>query len=435
MDLVIARGAHAPEGVLEAPPDKSISHRALIGALLVPGETELVGVSEAADVRATREAIVALGAEVAEVARGRLLVRSAGLGHLAEPADVIDVGNSGTLARLGLGVATLVPGQCVLTGDDSVRRRPMDRVLGPLRSLGAVVAGREGDRFLPAVVRGSRLRAGTVPLAVASAQVKSALLLAGLGASGPVAVIEPQPTRPHTEELLAALGVAVEVEPREGLGQLVRVEPSVPRSPGRIDVAGDPSAAAFFVVGAAADPGARLEVRGAYLGPTRTGYLEVLARMGARIDRVGRDTLLVHGARLEATDIGPEEVPSLVDEVPVLGVAFALARGTSRLRGAGELRVKESDRIETTASLLRALGARVRTVPDGFDVVGPARPPERILVASERDHRIAMSAAIAAAVLGAELVVTDAEWIRTSYPGFVEDFARLCGADVVGWGP
>lgn len=429
MDLVIRPGAHAPSGVLEPPPDKSISHRALLGALLARGTTIVEGLSRALDVTATLEAIRAFGAVVSERANGTLEIDGPGIEGLVEPEGVIDVGNSGTLARLGLGVATLVPGLVVIDGDASVRRRPMARVIEPLRSLGAVIDAR-GARWLPAAVRGARLAGGTIELRVASAQVKSALLLAGLGAASAVSVVEPVATRPHTEELLGLLGLEVDEEELADGRHRVSVVPGTPRPVERIVVARDPSAAAFFVVAAAATPGARLEVRGAYLGPTRTGYLDVLRRMGAEIEVLGRDTVIVRGAALGATTIVADEVPSLIDEVPVLAVAFAAARGTSRIEGAAELRVKESDRIETTARMLEAFGATVETSHDGFVVEGPTSPSGPVLVDSVRDHRIAMSAAVWAATQGIGARIRDAEWVATSYPGFVDDFVRLCEAVV-----
>jgi 3-phosphoshikimate 1-carboxyvinyltransferase len=433
VDLVVRRGGHALSGVLVPPPDKSISHRALLGALLCEGETVVEDLSEGLDVVATRRAVEAWGAQIEVLDPRRLLVRSPGLQRLREPGDVIDVGNSGTLARLGLGVGTLVAGTTVLTGDASVRGRPMDRVIGPLRSLGAVASARGGDRFLPAVVRGSRLAGGTVELEVASAQVKSALLLAGLGASGPLSVVEPLPTRPHTEELFAALGLEVGEEVDPAGRHWIHLQPGLPYSPGRLRVLGDPSAAAFFVVAAASRPEAHLEVHNVYLGPSRTGFLEVLARMGATVERLGDQTLVVRGAQLVATEVEPREVPSLIDEVPALAVAFALAEGTSKIRGARELRVKESDRITTTAAMLRAFGAAVHTFDDGLAVHGPVRagePREPIVVESHRDHRIAMSAVVAAAVLGVEARVRDAEWITTSYPSFLNDAAALLGVAI-----
>lgn len=430
MDLVIEPGAHAPSGLLEPPPDKSISHRALLGALLVRGATLVEGCSGALDVTATLGAIRALGAVVSERANGTLEVEGPGVGNLVEPDRVIDVGNSGTLARLGLGIATLVSGLVVLDGDASVRRRPMARVIDPLRRLGAVIDARSGARLLPAAVRGARLTGGTIELEVASAQVKSALLFAGLGAASPVSVVEPIATRPHTEELLRLLGLEVDEEDLDDGRHRVRVVPGTLRPVERIVVARDPSAAAFFVVGAATTPGARLEVRGAYLGPTRTGYLDVLRRMGAAIEVLGHDTVVVRGASLHATTVVADEVPSLIDEVPALGVAFAAARGTSRIEGAAELRVKESDRIETTARMLGAFGASVATSHDGFVVEGPVSPRGPVLVESERDHRIAMSAAVWAASLGVAARVRDAEWIATSYPRFTDDLVRLCEAVV-----
>ncbi len=416
--------------MLIPPPDKSISHRALLGALLALGTTTVVGCSRALDVEATRRAIAALGAAVRVVDGTTLEIRGVGPTGVVEPDEVIDVGNSGTLARLVLGVATLVPGMVVVTGDASVRRRPMDRVVLPLRALGATIRARWGDRRLPAVVVGSRIRGGVQTLPVPSAQVKSALLLAGLGASEPLTVVEPVPTRPHTEELLETLGLRVERATLPEGQHMVRLTPGTPRTPGTVRVLGDPSAAAFFVAAAAATPGARLEVRGLYLGPTRTGFVEVLRRMGGEIELLGHETLVVRGSSLRGTTVGASEVPSLIDEVPALAVAFALARGESRLSGAEELRVKESDRIETTAAMLRAFGATVTTTHDGLTVhSGAGRSRGTLTVDSGADHRIAMSAAVLACALGQAARVQGAEWIATSYPGFLDDLVRLCAVE------
>lgn len=422
----------AISGVLVPPADKSISHRALLFALLAEGTSRLEHLSTAHDVGATARMIELFGASVTG-GGAETRITSPGLRGLREAADVVDMENSGTGVRLGIGVATLVPGITVFTGDTSLRQRPMARVLGPLRQLEASIWGRGGDAMLPVVVRGGKLKSGTVDLRIASAQVKSALLLAGLGIDGPVHVTEPVLTRPHTEELLELAGVALEESYTADGAHRVTIRGPAQPSPLTYSIPGDPSAAAFFVVAAAVIPEANLRVDGVYLGPTRSGFLDVLGTMGAAIER-GDSDLVVEGTRLSGTVVQGLAIPSLIDEIPILCVGAAFAEGTSAFRDAGELRVKESDRIEATARLLEAFGVGVETFDDGLVVHGGLRPGslrgKRRCISARLDHRIAMAGAILGLIAGGVTDIEGIETVATSYPGFFDDLRRLGSATV-----
>ncbi|MGC4111279.1 MAG: 3-phosphoshikimate 1-carboxyvinyltransferase [Nocardioides sp.] len=402
-------------GTLRVPGDKSISHRALMMSALAEGPSRITGLSDGADVRHTLAAVRALGAEVAEQ-DGEVVVTG---GSLSEPAGVLDLGNSGTGIRLLTGIAAGLPFRTRLDGDESVRSRPMDRVATPLRLMGARVDGREDGRFAPLVVDGGGLRGIEYTSPVASAQVKSAVLLAGLYAEGSTTVHEPSVTRRHTEEMLAARGGRVTVD-----GTTTTVEPST-LTPLDCHVAGDPSQAAFWLTIAAAVPGSELTVRDLYLGPARRGFVDVLLRMGAELETEptspGSYDVTVRGAQLRATDVEPEEVPGLVDEIPVLAVAAALAEGTTTFRGAGELRVKETDRLATVAAMLGALGIAVVEQPAGLEVTGGRLTGGT--VDSFGDHRIAMAAAVAALAASGPVEVHRFDAVATSYPGFLRDLA------------
>jgi 3-phosphoshikimate 1-carboxyvinyltransferase len=399
-------------GTIRVPGDKSISHRALVLGALAEGTSRVRGLSRGDDVMRTRGAVEAMGA----IVEGDAITG----GHLHEPDRVLDVGNSGTSIRLLAGVCAGQPWLSVLQGDASVARRPMDRVAEPLRRMGAWVDGREDGRYPPLVVRGGALKGIEYDVPVASAQVKSAVLLAGLSAEGETVVREVSPTRAHTEEMLAACGVDIEVD-----GLTVRLRPSAVK-PFELDVPGDPSQAAFWIVAACTVPGSDVTVEGVYLGPARTGFLDVLRRMGADVvadPAVG--SIRARSSALRATDVSGDEIPGL-DEVPVLAVAAARAEGTTTFAGVGELAVKESDRIATVTSELSALGALVEQGPDRLVVHGPAALRAGA-VKSHGDHRIAMAMAVAA--LGADGGTTIDGWdaVATSYPEFDRDLERLRG--------
>jgi 3-phosphoshikimate 1-carboxyvinyltransferase len=426
--VVVPAGGRRLSGRLRAPGDKSVSHRSLLIAAQAAGRSRIRGLSNGEDVRHTLEAVVALGAGV-ERAGAELYVEG-GPGRLHEPEAVIDVGNSGTGIRLLAGFVAALEGMTVLQGDSSVARRPMDRVVAPLRMMGVSVDGREGGKFPPLVVRGGKVRGIDYTLPVASAQVKAAVLFAGLGAEGATTVHEPVPTRAHTEEMLAAAGGEVSVE-AEGNGKRITLRPSILRA-GDIDVPADPSQAAFWAVAACLTPGSDLLLEDVYVGQGRAGFIDVLRRMGARIELAGEDSVRhtadihVEAGPLRGTDVGGSEVPSLIDEIPVLAVAAAFAEGPSRFSDAAELKVKETDRVATTVALLHALGVRAEPTPDGLVVYGGAgRPLKGGTVESYGDHRIAMAGAVAA--LGADTPVTVNGWdaTATSYPGFEEDL-RAC---------
>ncbi len=430
-------------GTLRVPGDKSVSHRALILAALADGTSTIEGLSAGLDVAHTRAIVEALGATVTEAddapsphSVGTLTVRGGAL-HAAD--HVLDVGNSGTGIRLLAGLCAGLPFRSVLSGDASIAQRPMDRVAVPLRLMGARVDGRDGGRLAPLEIEGGGLTGIDYTPPVASAQVKSAILLAGLSAEGVTVVRETTPTRRHTEEMLRERGVSVVTEPDGHGGDVITLTPG-PVSPGLIAVPGDPSQAAFWICAAAALPGSDLTVEALYLAPERTGFLPVLQRMGADLD-IDRDagTVRVRGTSLHGTVVTAAELPDLIDEVPALAVAAAhAADGVLDVQGAGELRTKESDRIETVAAMVRALGGRVDTEADRLVVHGgvPLRPGT---VESHGDHRIAMAAVIAAlgvrapAADSAEeadgaaepVLVVDFDCVATSYPGFLDDLALL----------
>jgi 3-phosphoshikimate 1-carboxyvinyltransferase len=411
------------------PGDKSISHRAALLGAIGEGPTEVIGFLEAEDCLSTLTAVERLGVEVVRKGPGHYRIAGVGLTGLQEPDAVLDCGNSGTTARLLLGVLAGQPFWTLLTGDDSLRRRPMARVAAPLRDMGATIVGRAEGSKLPLAVRGKRpLRALHYRLPIASAQVKSALLLAGLWADGPVVVEEPAPSRDHSERMLRQFGARLTTD-----GSRVALEPGAPLHAATVHVPGDISSAAFFLVAAALVPGSRVSVRRVSLNPTRTGVLDVLEAMGARVTRSDLDgaveptgTLAVETAALGGTVIGGSLIPRLIDEVPVLAVAAAVASGPTEIRDAGELRVKESDRIAALARELGKMGGRLEERPDGLLIHGGAAL-EGARVDSGGDHRIAMALAVAGLVARGETVIADTACIATSFPGFVEALNGIAG--------
>lgn len=390
------------EGHVAVPGDKSVSHRAVLVGAICEGETRVSGFGRSADTESTVAAVRALGVEVEEVDVDTLVVHGAGLRGLREPAGAIDCGNAGTLMRLLPGILAGQRGRFELVGDASLSARPMERVAEPLRRMGAAVATTGGHA--PLVVEGgASLRAIDYELPVASAQVKSAVLLAGLYAVGETTVVEPLPTRDHTERLLERAGAAVRRRPRS-----VSVRPPERLVLGEVEVPGDFSSAAPFLVAAATIPGSAVTVHGVGLNPRRTGLLDVLERMGARVAVYNRRVLggepvgevEVRSSELVGTTVEPEEVPLLVDELPLFALAACHARGESVVRGAEELRHKETDRIESVVEELRRLGAHIRATPDGFHVRGvPARLRGGV-VDARGDHRLAMLGAVAGSPRG-----------------------------------
>jgi 3-phosphoshikimate 1-carboxyvinyltransferase len=409
-------------GHIAVPGDKSISHRAVLIGALCDGDTTVRGFGRAADTESTIAAVRMLGVEVDEVSVDELVVHGVGLRGLHAPEAAIDCGNAGTLIRLLAGILAAQSGRFELTGDESLRSRPMDRISEPLQRMGAGISTMDGHA--PLVIEGTAgLKGIDYSLPVASAQVKSAVLLAGLNAEGTTTVVESVPTRDHTELMLAAAGASVRRRPSS-----VSIEPAGRLELGEITVPGDFSAVAPFVVAATLIAGSELTIHDVGLNPRRTGLLDVLERMGARVTvfnrrKVGGELvgdLEVHSAELTATDITAEDVPRLVDELPLFALAAAVARGDSHLTGAGELRVKETDRIESVTNGLRALGVRIRARDDGFEVRGvPARPTGGRM-SSDGDHRIAMLAAVAGLVSREGVQIGDADAVAISFPGFYD---------------
>jgi 3-phosphoshikimate 1-carboxyvinyltransferase len=423
-DRLTVGGARPLRGTVHVPGDKSISHRALLLAGIAEGTSSLRGLASGEDVRRSRIALKLLGVPVSSRPDG-LRVIGRGWDGLHEPDSIIDCGNSGTSIRLLAGLLAGRPFLSVLTGDSSIRRRPMARVAEPLRMMGARIDGREGGALAPLTVRGGSLHGGAHRLQVASAQVKSAILLAGLQARGETTVVEPFRSRDHTERMVSALGGKVTVD-----GEQVTARASALR-PFDLDVPGDPSSAAFFVVAALITPGSEIELPGVCANPTRTGFLAVLRRMGADIEvhpmgeRCGEPVadLVVRSSALVATTVGGAEVPSLIDEIPVLAAAAACADGITEFHDAGELRVKETDRISAIAEELGRFGVAVETSSDGLAVTGGQPAPGS--AHSRGDHRMAMTAAVLGHACTGETVVEGWRATATSYPGFADDLARL----------
>ncbi len=411
-------GGRPLRGRITVPGDKSISHRALILAALAEGTSIVRGLSDGDDVARTRAAVEAMGAtfDGDKIAGGR--------SRLHEPGDVLDMGNSGTGIRLLAGLCAGFPWLTVLTGDASIRRRPMSRVAEPLRVMGAKVDGRDEGRLPPLAVRGGSLQGIDYDLPVPSAQVKSAVLLAGLSAAGETVVRQPVVTRAHTEEMLRACGADVETSD-DGLD--VRLRPS-PLEPFELDVPGDPSQAAFWIVAGCIVPGSEVIVDDVYIGPARTGFLDVLRRMGADVELVGARTIRArYSPDLEGTGVRAEEIAGLVDEIPALAVAGAVAAGYTGFADVAELRVKESDRVDTIIEGLAAVGATARYDDEGLHVRG-GETLRGGNVHSHWDHRIAMAMAVAGLAAAGTTVIDGWEAVATSYPGFEGDLEVLCGS-------
>jgi 3-phosphoshikimate 1-carboxyvinyltransferase len=414
------------DGHIGVPGDKSISHRALLIGAVAEDRTRVVHWGRTGDTESTLAALRALGVVVDEEDVDTLVVHGAGLRGLRPPPGPIDCGNAGTLARLLTGLLAFQDGRFDLVGDESLSARPMGRVVEPLTRMGAAIVSPAGG--LPLVVDGAALRGIDYTLPVASAQVKSAILLAGLGASGRTTVHEPAPTRDHTELMLAAAGARLSRRPGS-----VTIEPGAPLRLDEVLVPGDISSAAPFLAAAALLPGSTVTVHDVGLNPLRTGFLDVLERMGARVGLGSRRTVAgepigdveVTGGELVATSVGAAEVPRLVDELPLVALLAGKAHGTTRVSGADELRVKESDRIETVTAALRAIGVHIEARPDGFLVRGvPARPRGGTIDAAG-DHRIAMLGAVAGAASQEGVHLRGAGCVAISFPGFYDLLAGL----------
>jgi len=425
-------GGACLQGRVRVPGDKSISHRALLFGAIAEGETVIEGLLPAEDPLSTAACLRAMGVEVSQIVADQpVIVRGVGLDGFSEPADVLDCGNSGTTMRLMLGLLAGRAGRhFVLNGDASLRRRPMQRVAGPLALMGARIRGRDGGNLAPLAIEGTALQGGMIRTPVASAQVKSAILLAALTAAGPTTVIEPALSRDHSERMLRAFGADLRVESADGTQ--VSLHPGASLRGQRVVVPGDISSAAFWLVAAAITPGSDLTIENVGLNPSRTGILEVVEQMGAAMEILDRREvagepvadLRVRYGPLRPFVIGGELIPRLVDEIPILAVAACCAEGVSRVSGAEELRVKETDRLAVMARQLVAMGARLKEHPDGLTIQG-ITPLKGARVDSETDHRVAMSLAVASLIADGDTLLHDPAAAAVSYPGFWDDLERL----------
>ncbi len=419
---------------LEIPADKSISHRALIFNAIADGPATVERILDSEDVRSTARCLESLGVPIdwpegSPVAR----VSGQGLHGLFESEEVLDCGNSGTTMRLLTGLLAGHPLLSILTGDASLRSRPMARVIGPLRQMGAHIHARTGDTLAPIVIKGGGLHGAEYQSPVASAQVKSALLLAGLYAEGRTAVTEPLPSRDHTERMLAAMGASLASE-----GTTVAIEPAVaPLKPISLRVPGDISSAAPWLVLAACHPDAELLLEGVNVNETRTGLLDILAAMGASLELLEQREsggepvadILVRSSQLRAASVSGGLVPRAIDELPLVAVLGCFARGETVVRDAQELRAKESDRVEAVVDVLGRMGAHITPHPDGFTVHGPVElQPAR--VNGRGDHRIGMLAAVAGSLAGGETRIEN-DAVGVSYPAFWEHLAQVAGGGMI----
>jgi 3-phosphoshikimate 1-carboxyvinyltransferase len=432
MSELVIRPSNGLAGDIALPGDKSLSHRAALLSAIADGDTTITGFLNGEDTQNTVKAVQSMGIEVEGLGTERLVVHGRGLDGLSEPTGVLDLGNSGTGMRL---IAGLLAGQSffsVLTGDRFLVRRPMGRVTDPLRKMGAVIDGRSGGAFAPLSIRGGgKLHAISFSSPVASAQVKSAVLLAGLYARGETSVSEPSKSRDHTERMLRFFGVELA---ERGTTVSVRGR-QILRAAGRLDLPADLSSAAFFIVAASIVPHSDVTIRNVGVNPTRTGMLDVLSEMGADIsldnrrEQAGEPVadIRVRHRRLRAVRIEGGLVPRTIDELPVLSVAAALAEGKTIIRDAAELRVKETDRIAAMAAELRKMGVEVKELPDGMEVYG-RDVLDGAECESHGDHRIAMSLAVAGLAGRGETIVRDTGWIDTSFPGFEETFRKAAYA-------
>lgn len=407
------------------PGDKSISHRGLIFGALATGRTEISNILESEDVQSTARVLKGLGVEIKKE-NGKTIVEGRGPQAFKNPSHILDCGNSGTTMRLMMGVLSSVPGlQCELTGDASLVKRPMKRVAAPLREMGGEFELTNGD-FAPLKVSGKNLKAVNYDLKIASAQIKTAIMLAAIGAEGVTRIYGEIHSRDHTERLLSHFGVKVNSNSIE-----VLVEGGQKFTPNKLNVPGDPSTAAFWLAGAALIQNSNLELKNISLNPTRTGFIRVLERMGVQIETVVTETIpepigniRIRPGTLKGVTVEEAEVPSLIDELPMLAVLATQATGRTVVTGAEELRVKETDRIEAVAKNLRAMGAKIETTPDGFIIEGPQKL-KGAEIDSFHDHRIAMAFSIATLVADSESVIHGSECVAISYPQFYSILAEL----------
>ncbi|MGD9501515.1 MAG: 3-phosphoshikimate 1-carboxyvinyltransferase [Methyloceanibacter sp.] len=432
-----ARSSARLSGLARVPGDKSISHRALILGALATGTTRITGLLEAEDIAATAGALSALGAEI-ERSNGRIAVRGQGVGGLRAPSAPLDFGNSGTASRLMLGVIAGHDMQAELTGDASLQRRPMGRVLAPLATMGLRTEANADRATLPLLVRGtSDLLPIVYDLPVPSAQVKSAVLLAGLHAPGRTTVVEPLATRDHTERMLGFFGAELTSEDRGEGARAVTICGDAELHGASVAVPGDPSSAAFLIAAALIAPGSDIVVEGVLLNPTRSGFIETLREMGARIEILDRrdeggepvGDLRVRASALKGVRVGRDRAPSMIDEYPMLACLAAFAEGETAREGLAELKVTESDRLAATAAGLAACGVSVRVDGDDLFVEGKGAVAGGAVIDTKMDHRIAMAFLTLGLGARAPVTVDDTTMIATSFPGFVPLMTRL-GADL-----
>jgi 3-phosphoshikimate 1-carboxyvinyltransferase len=432
MTLRTVPPARRLRGTIAVPGDKSISHRAAMLNALADGPATVHNFLPGDDCRSTLAVLEELGVRWSLDESGQtptLHIEGLGMSGLREPATVLDCGNSGTTMRLMSGLLSGQPFHSILTGDGSLRTRPMDRVTEPLRRMGARIDGREGGRLAPLAIRGGGLRGVRYRLPVASAQVKSAVLLAGLFAEGDTIVEEPEPTRDHTERMLATMGARIGRE-----GPAIRLEPGVQLAPLSLRVPNDISAAAFWMVAAASHPDAEVHLTGVGVNPTRAGIIDVLRAMGADLaveeerEVAGEPVadIVVRSSKLTGTEIAGDNVRSAMDEVPALAVAAAFAQGQTEVREASELRVKESDRVTSVVSQLSALGVQIDERDDGMVVDGGKGVPGGTVHAFG-DHRLAMAFAVAGLASRDGVTIDDAECVSVSYPAFWKHLEQLAG--------
>lgn len=428
--LKIIRSPKRLAGEIAIPGDKSITHRALILSSLALGSSKISNPSPGRDCQSTMNCLKALGVRlIGQRGEGpTIVIHGTGDTGLTEPTNVLNAGNSATTLRLLSGVLATQPFLSILNGDVSLRSRPMRRLIEPLRLMGAEIHGRGEDSFAPLVIRGGKLHGIDYSLRVPSAQVKSAVLLAGLFAEGKTTIEERQPSRDHTERLLRRMGV----ETKSDNGRIYLEPLRAHLTPVDLCVPGDISSAAYWLVAGAIHPNARVKIRNCGVNPTRTGIIDALLVMGAKIKEENQRLegnepvadLYVESSQLRAVEISGDMIPRLIDEIPLLAVAACVAKGKTIIRGAGELKVKESDRIATTARELSRLGAKVEELPDGMVIHGGSRL-SGAEVESHFDHRLAMSLAIAGLVAKRETMIYRAHVTEISYPGFWEELEKL----------
>jgi len=418
-------------GRIRVPGDKSISHRALMLGALANGETQIQGLLLGEDPRSTASCFRAMGAKISELNTDLVRVQGIGLGQLQEPADVLDAGNSGTTIRLMLGILASHAGQFfTVTGDSSLRSRPMSRVVKPLQQMGALIWGRQGNSLAPLAIQGQNLKPIHYQSPIASAQVKSCILLAGLMTEGKTTVTEPALSRDHSERMLQAFGAQLSIEPET---HSVTVMGPAQLQGQQVVVPGDISSTAFWLVAGTIVPDSELVIENVGVNPTRTGILAALEMMGADIQPENQRTvagepvadLRVRSSDLKACTIAGDIIPSLIDEIPILAVAAVFASGTTVIRDAAELRVKESDRLTAMATELNRMGAKVTELPDGLEITG-GTPLTGTEVDSYTDHRIAMSLAIAALNASGVTTINRAEAAAISYPDFIPTLQQVC---------